>query len=378
MPVNRLRRNSSFLLRQLKETSPSSASAELVGPTGVSSNNSNCGNADLEEHANRLVPIFIPGLLLVPNPSAGILLGYLDISFLGLFGYIVGSVVYVASAVMYMEESDDYLPIAPGNYNNILAALIFLIDAIICLLDSWLQYKMQSTYNYTTSISSKKVHPIGTVQVDVESLPFKSVLYDAINNFFFLGAALVYVIQGIWMMDPSTDLTHCRGSDDDAYFCNRFVVNFLGSMLYLASALFSYLGSRESNLARVKQGLPPYKLFTLQVHLLDWFVWGDVVMILASIQPLVTVACTEVGGYSDTFMMNLNLAGCVVFLADSLIYTAGYCYYMHELRTGLVEALVDDMRQSNSKIDKLLVQTNVNNNDDNDDKDFEQDGQTKR
>jgi len=187
--------------------------------------------------------------------------------------------------------------------------------------------------------------------VELEALPFKALLYDALNNVFFLGAALVYVIQGIWMMDNTTDLTHCRGKegDDSVNLCSRFVINFLGSMMYLTSALFSYLGSRESNKQRALQGWPPLRLLSSHVHLLDWFVWGDLVMILASLQPLVTVACAETGGFSDEFFTNLNLAGCVLFLADSLIYTAGYWFYMMEVRSELKNALRLERRRERDR-----------------------------
>jgi len=139
-----------------------------------------------------LVPHFVPGLLLIPNPKpkAGRVLSNLDISFLDLFGYVAGSILYMASSVMFMDTAeDDYLPTAPGNYTNILAALVFLIDALVCLLHSWLQYKLQSAFNYgspsITTPSTKqerKIVPLENtnVAVELEALPTKALLYDAL------------------------------------------------------------------------------------------------------------------------------------------------------------------------------------------------------
>jgi hypothetical protein len=148
---------------------------------------------------------WIPGLLVVPIPEAGWFLGYVDVAFWATFLYVVGSVFYVVDSfylwVRYNPAySDDAL--SPGVYLNTAAAAIFVINALVCFLDWYLQIQQLSAMNFF-------VEEELTGGLHVTDVPTKLTWYYFLNNFFFLAAAVIYLVQGMWMEDESTDLQGC-------------------------------------------------------------------------------------------------------------------------------------------------------------------------
>lgn len=143
------------------------------------------------------VPPYTPGLLLIRLPEAGPVWGAIDFSFWAAFLYIIGSVIYVISAVfLWSSLGLDY---EIGVATNLIAGIVFVINAAVCMIDWWLQVQQMSFMN-----------------MDLDGLEFsltqnseKSMNYYCINNLFFMGAAVMYVIQGLWMQWASTDLTGC-------------------------------------------------------------------------------------------------------------------------------------------------------------------------
>lgn len=151
------------------------------------------------------IPTYIPGLMLIPIPEAGWINGYVDMAFWAVFLYVLGSVFYViASGYEWVSVNPDYTDDAlnPANYMNTLAAVLFVANAIICFVDWHLQYKQLSAFN----MSSDDDISGGLV---VEEIPQKLSMYYFYNNLFFLGAAVVYMIQSIWMENPNTDIYDC-------------------------------------------------------------------------------------------------------------------------------------------------------------------------
>ncbi len=71
----------------------------------------------------------------------------------------------------------------------------------------------------------------------LSEIPHKISLYYFYNNFFFLGAAVVYLIQSIWFENPGSDLLSCV----ESFWCGDFWINFWGSFLYFASSFFSVM-----------------------------------------------------------------------------------------------------------------------------------------
>jgi hypothetical protein len=147
---------------------------------------------------------YIPGLMLIPIPQAGIL-GYIDVAYWAVFLYVLGSIAYVIDSFflwprVYAEYSDD--PANPAVYVNLLAALLFVINALVCHLDWYLQRQQLSAMNI---IADDNI----TGGFELTSISYTITWYYFFNNFFFLGAAVVYMIQGIWAENYSWDLFGC-------------------------------------------------------------------------------------------------------------------------------------------------------------------------
>jgi hypothetical protein len=151
---------------------------------------------------------YIPGLMLIPIPEAGFWFGYIDWAFMAVFGYVLGSIAYVVDSfylwgLTYYDYSDDANN--PQNYWNSMAAVLFVANALVCILDWWLQERHLSLCNMF-------VEPATTGGLKVEEIPIKQATYYFWNNFFFLGAAVIFLIQCIWMENIKTDLLGCTSS----------------------------------------------------------------------------------------------------------------------------------------------------------------------
>lgn len=151
------------------------------------------------------IPYYIPGLMLIPIPEAGCIAGYIDMAFWAVFLYVLGSITYVIDSfylwgLTYHGYSDD--AVNPQNYWNTLSAVLFLLNALICFWDWYLQEGQLSTSNVA---SNTKL----TGGLEVQEVPHKISVYYFYNNLFFLAAAVVYVVQATWAENPRTDLTDC-------------------------------------------------------------------------------------------------------------------------------------------------------------------------
>jgi hypothetical protein len=207
---------------------------------------------DMIKDGTTELPPYIPGLLMFPDPSAGIIIGYIDIGFWAVFLYPFSSIVYclssgfsldpsllsddVASTVndtyYYSSTIDDYF-INDDNISNVLSNYLNLVAAVILLFDSWLgmyDWHLQRTY---PSLSFRdldvKVNDSHSDLIIITELSDNDSIYYFLNNLFFFGAAIIYVIQAMWIIDVRrTDLLNCCESD----WCAIFWVNFWGSMGY--------------------------------------------------------------------------------------------------------------------------------------------------
>lgn len=151
---------------------------------------------------------WFPGLMVVPLPQAGFILGYLDIGYWAAFFYVWGSVMYIIDScfiwpTVYPNYTDDAAD--PGVYLNTMSAGLFVINALLCFLDWHLQRKQLSAMNMILDDSIS-----GGYQL--EAINNRISWYYFFNNFFFLGAAVIYLIQSIWAEDLEWDLEHCSTS----------------------------------------------------------------------------------------------------------------------------------------------------------------------
>lgn len=146
--------------------------------------------------------------MIVPFPQAGLILGYLDIGYWAAVSYVVGSIFYVVDSFylwprVYPNYTDDAGD--PGIYLNTISAGVFVINALLCFLDWYLQ-KLQ------LSVMNLVVKDDITGGFELESINFNISMYYFFNNFFFLGAATIFMIQSFWAENPSTDLQGCNDS----------------------------------------------------------------------------------------------------------------------------------------------------------------------
>jgi len=179
---------------------------------------------------------WFPGLMVVPLPEAGWFLGYVDAGYWAVFLYVLGSIFYVvdsfylwpkvnsawpsddtayyyyanattsnSTTASYDDDSDDYLWVGthPAVYLNLISALLFVLDALVCFVDWYMQVKQLSIMNMTFD------NNIIGGGIQLESINSRMTSYYFLNNFFFLLAAVLYMIQGMWQMDTRTDLTDC-------------------------------------------------------------------------------------------------------------------------------------------------------------------------
>lgn len=176
----------------------------------LNQNDSENDDAKVDQFSAKLVsypsvPKYCPGFMLIPMPEAGPFFGYVDIGFWAAFLYVLGSLFYFIDSfllwqVFYPEYNDD--PANPAVYFNTMAASVFVLNAVVCILDWWVQLKQMGAMNLI--IDEKKKGGLL-----LSEIPRPISVYYFYNNFFFLGAATVYLIQSIWWEDPSTDLLNC-------------------------------------------------------------------------------------------------------------------------------------------------------------------------
>ncbi len=148
---------------------------------------------------------WVPGMLIVTMPEAGVFLGYVDIGYWAGFLYVLGSVFYVMDSFfvwpsVYSGYSDDAF--SAGVFLNLLAAWAFVVNALVCFLDWHTQVKQLSVMNMDINENNTGGFEINEINYNITWCYF-------FNNFFFLGAAVIYLIQGLWMESYSLDLEGC-------------------------------------------------------------------------------------------------------------------------------------------------------------------------
>ena len=144
-------------------------------------------------------------MMVVPLPQAGWFLGYWDMGYWAALFYVLGSIVYVIDSFylwpyFYPASNDD--PADPGVYWNTVASSLFVINALLCFLDWYMQREQLSVMNMIVDESV-------TGGFQLQSVSTKITWYYFFNNFFFLGAAVVFLIQAIWMENYDWDIYHC-------------------------------------------------------------------------------------------------------------------------------------------------------------------------
>jgi len=148
---------------------------------------------------------WIPGINIVPIPEAGWFLGYVDVAFWATFLYLFGSILYVVdSFYLWVRVNPDYTDDAwnPAIYLNTMAGAMFVLNALVCFLDWYLQVRQLSAMNYFIDEDI-------TGGLHISDIPTKITWYYFLNNFFFLGAAIIYLMQALWAENANLDLEHC-------------------------------------------------------------------------------------------------------------------------------------------------------------------------
>jgi len=282
-----------------------------------------------------VVPTYYPGFNLIPLPGAG-LFGIIDFAFWALAFYFAASLVSLIDSIYqageYGGDADDDDPSQPGNYLNLVASVLFLTNSLICVVDWWLQRQMLSMANIDYNPDS----PDHTHLATLEGVGDYMSMFYLYNNIAFCAAAITSLIQAIIMTNADTDLTNCGAGT----FCNDFWLSFLTSIFYLYSAYFSVLETFENYKMRRYENLPPLKACSSNVFEVDWFAWGDFVMVAASLLPLIQTFMSVFGDFADAEIQMLNIVGSLVFLVDSMLYMVGYALFVYELRESLKAGLL--------------------------------------
>jgi hypothetical protein len=148
---------------------------------------------------------WFPGMMVVPLPQAGPILGYWDMGYWAALSYVLGSIIYVVDSFYlwpyyYPASTDD--PADPGVYLNTAASGMFVINALLCFADWYMQREQLSVMNM---IVDENV----TGGFQLESVSTKITWYYFFNNFFFLGAATLYLVQSFWEENDRLDFRHC-------------------------------------------------------------------------------------------------------------------------------------------------------------------------
>jgi len=297
------------------------------------------GKRKAEEVA--LLPPYVPGFSFIPIPGAPWWLCNVDMAFHAVFLYLVGSVVYVAASFYTWKlpglPADDDAPNTPGNYLNLLAAILFVFNALVCFVDWWLQLKQLSFLNL--QVGEEAAEENTAVKIQAVAISSQQMNYYMLNNIFFMLAALMYTIQGVWMNNKQLDTFNCLSS-----FCGSFWLNFWGSFFYLVSSMFSLLEYRESIRERAACNLPPMPLFSCTFLDVDWNGWGDLLYFLASLAPLIQAFLYGYVSQDPYIAGPTNIVGNSLFLLDSIAYMFGYLIFIYQLRKDLISGVIDSKR----------------------------------
>ena len=309
----------------------------------------------LNVDAEAYIPTWTPGLLVSAIPGQPSWLFNFDITFQANLWYIFGSLIFVMQALWYEHSfglpgtrNDDYNPQNPSNYLNALGAMAFVINALLCFMD-WFLCK-QSLHFLSIVLpdeglpAQRKCNDGMEMQAGAQSTTSVTPLLFRIqqanqriltmyfwNNVFFMVAALIYLIQGVFLSDHSVP-----GASDCLYhICNSFYLPFWGAVAYLVSSLFSIAEYYENNKLLKMQRLPLPQMFRCGFMKMDWDGWGDWIYLWASILPVCTSCVNgfypftdDAGQYENAVLASFYLADQLLFLLDSIAYMLGYIVFM--------------------------------------------------
>lgn len=225
--------------------------------------------------------------------------------------------------MLRLSEGDDGAQ--PSNYFNLLAALAFVVNALLCLWDGYLQYHGAAPLNLDYDSQSK--------DLVITELPLQQQLSMLASNIFFLVAAVSYVITGLWWEDPSLPGAGCYTDLP----CS-LALNLVGALGYMMAGLFAVVGCIISWRTRKAEGLPPLKWFSCDIYKVDWFAWGDWLYLAACIEPFYQIF---MDAPSDEVSVHY-FADNVIWLLDAIVYIVGYAAYTYELRESLAVGLMSD------------------------------------
>lgn len=102
--------------------------------------------------------------------------------------------------------------------------------------------------------------------------------------------------------------------------CGSFWINFLGSFFYLVSSIFSVLECFENKKLRAEEGLPPLELFSFDMHVIDWFGWGDWLYLIISVVALLQCYLYSYVVYTDDFIAPYYLTSKFVLHVSTVAY----------------------------------------------------------
>ena len=294
----------------------------------------------LDVACRRVFPRYIPGLHLFPKADHGFW-GHIDVAFWAAFMYPLSSFFYILSSprTIFPEKDDDDTPVNSTKaivICNLIAATLLLIDALICFVD-WeiMRNAGHSAHNTSVTIAENQI------SLTTHGTTSKLERNYFINNTFFLAAATIYFIQGIWMENYHTDLERCNPD----LWCGTFWMNFSGAVAYLGSALMClWEGIDDLEEQKSDPSIVRTKFITLDYNELNWFIWGDILFVLSSImfclQPVFLVA-VDPDIYTTQIDAYYYLVTNIVMFIDASCYSIGYHVYMTKLRDSLVRNIIE-------------------------------------
>jgi len=293
---------------------------------------------------------FIPGILLVPNPKAGIIFGYIDFAFLAALTYVLGSFFYMVSSVLNWYEND--YGYTANSIFNLLAAVTFIINVLFCFLDWYMQRNQIYSFCEDQAEYDKngiKISKDGIVVLDDNDYSATSALtvnmYYFWNNLYFLFAAVVYTFQGIALLNYSI-IPYCNTDT----FCNNFYMNMFGSLFYVLSGYYSLKEYIVTRKIREEECLSQLPLFGAPYWDIDWFGWGNICYMPAGITAFIQSFTSNFGGPSDDDNRydTVYLLGNWFFMVNSLQYFIGYVIFIIKMKRSLETSITDmEMVQEN-------------------------------
>lgn len=273
---------------------------------------------------------YVPGINIFPIKEAGWFLGYVDIAYWAAWFYVVGSIFYVLDCFYLFKlvglEADDDNPRGYGAMFNLVACILFIVNALLCFLDWWLQYKQISIQTVGFEIND-------TSQAVDSQFSYRASFFYCNNNLFFLAAACIYTAQGLWWVAPQSDYSGCSSN----FYCGSFSINFWGAFCYLISGLFAVFEYFDYTSNRKKQGLKPLLMFTsITSDYFDWFGWGDWFYLVSGVYELYqAMDVIYIHKDDDVVIDSTYLASQSLFLVDSIFYFIGYILYCLEIKNAL-------------------------------------------